>query len=237
VAGLVFNQYDKLVCPPAIVSARAALAKTAAVQTLRPQALPVKLVAVAAVVAGVNLPCGAVREHFEKFSVGWFIAVHATIPFVAMLRKAVIMPKYAMVVTIAAAVLGQVVGSRIERARLLYEQQHGPLLPQLQLSLPLLQHQAVAGEEEPLTAGSSKGSSARGNKQRTTSAASAAGRSTAQQADSSSRGRGKGWRERLAADPQPAAEEGLLGAGRCGSGGGGGFAAGGLFARLPLVKA
>lgn len=231
VAGLVFNQYDKIVCPPAIVSARAALAKTAAVQQLRPQALPVKLVVVAAVVAGVNLPCGAVREHFEKFSVGWFIAVHATIPFVAMLRKAVIMPKYAMVVTIAAAVLGQVLGSRLERMRLQYEQQHGPLLP-LQLSLPLLQHQEAG--KEPLPAGSSKGSSsARGNKR--TSAASTAGRSMAQHADSSSSGRGKGWRERLAADPEPAAE-GLLGAGRCGSGGGG-FAAGGLFARLPLVKA
>lgn len=232
VAGLVFNQYDKLVCPPAIVSARAALAKTAAVQQLRPQALPVKLVAVAAVVAGVNLPCGAVREHFEKFSVGWFIAVHATIPFVAMLRKAVIMPKYAMVVTIAAAVLGQVVGSRMERMRLQHEQQHGPLLP-LQLSLPLLQHQEAGAEPPP--AGSSKGSSVRGNKR--TSAAGAAGRSMAQHADSSSSsgGRGKGWRERLAADLKPAAE-GLLGAGGCGSGGGG-FAAGGLFARLPLVKA
>jgi hypothetical protein len=88
------------------------------VQKLRPQTLPVKLVAVAAVAAAANLPCGAVREHFEKFSTGWFIAVHATIPFVAMLRKAVIMPKYAMVVTIAAAVLGQMVGARLERVRL-----------------------------------------------------------------------------------------------------------------------
>eukprot|EP00775_Hariotina_reticulata_P011084 gene11084-11240_t len=52
-------------------------------------------------------PASNLNKHFEKFSTGWFIAVHATIPFVAMLRKAVIMPKYAMVVTIAAAVLGQ----------------------------------------------------------------------------------------------------------------------------------
>lgn len=142
-AGLVFNQYDKLICPPPIVAARAALASTTAVKQLRPQALPVKLVAVAAVVAGINMPCGAVREHFEKFSVGWFIAVHATIPFVAMLRKAVIMPKYAIVVTIAAAVMGQVVGSRLERMRLKYEQEHGPLLP-LQLSLPLQHEEALA---------------------------------------------------------------------------------------------
>lgn len=115
---MVFNEYDKLVCPPAIVAARAALAKTAAVQQLRPQKLPVKLVAVAAVSAAANLPCGAVREHLEKFSLGWFIAVHATIPFVAMLRKAVLMPKYSIMVTIASAVLGQMIGSRLERARI-----------------------------------------------------------------------------------------------------------------------
>lgn len=121
-AGLVFNEYDKLVCPPPIVAARAALAKTAAVQQLRPQKLPVKLVAVAAVSAAANLPCGAVREHFEKFSLGWFIAVHATIPFVAMLRKAVLMPKYSIMVTIASAVLGQMIGSRLERVRLQQQQ-------------------------------------------------------------------------------------------------------------------
>lgn len=121
-AGLVFNEYDKIVCPQAIVAARAALAKTAAVQQLRPQQLPVKLVTVAAVAAAANVPAGAVREHFEKFSLGWFIAVHATIPFVAMLRKAVIMPKYSILVTIASAVIGQMVGARLERARLLNQQ-------------------------------------------------------------------------------------------------------------------
>jgi len=119
----VFNQYDKIVCPPAIVAARAALARTPAVKKLRPQALGVKLLAVAATAAALNVPCGMWREHVEKFSVEWFIAVHATIPFVAMLRKAVIMPKFAIAVTIGAAVVGQVVGSRLERLRL--QQQQG----------------------------------------------------------------------------------------------------------------
>lgn len=117
-AGVVFNKHDKLQCPQAIVQARAALARTEAVRKLRPQALHVKLATVAATAAALNIPCGAWREHFEKFSVGWFIAVHATIPFVAMLRKAVVMPKYAIVVTLAAAVAGQVIGSRLERQRL-----------------------------------------------------------------------------------------------------------------------
>ncbi len=68
--------------------------------------------------AGVNIPAGAWREHFEKFSAGWFVAVHATIPFVAMLRKAVVLPKGAIAVTIVAAIAGQVIGSRLERMRL-----------------------------------------------------------------------------------------------------------------------
>ena len=117
-AGAVFDRYGKLHCPEPIVAARAALARTAPVRQLRPQALPLKLLAVAATAAAVNLPCGAAREHFEKFSVGWFVAVHATIPFVAMLRKAVVMPKHAILVTVAAAVVGQMVGARLERARL-----------------------------------------------------------------------------------------------------------------------
>lgn len=50
-----------------------------------------------------NLPCGAWREHTRKFSPHWFLAVHATIPFVASLRKAVLMPKWAILLTVAAS--------------------------------------------------------------------------------------------------------------------------------------
>ncbi|GBF99618.1 hypothetical protein Rsub_12297 [Raphidocelis subcapitata] len=124
-AGVVFDSYGRVHCPEPIVAARAALARTAPVRQLRPQALPLKLLAVAATAAAVNVPAGAWREHFEKFSFGWFVAVHATIPFVAMLRKAVVMPKVAILVTIAAAVAGQVVGSRLERARLAAERERG----------------------------------------------------------------------------------------------------------------
>ena len=35
-----------------------------------------------------NLPLGAAREHTKKFSFEWFVAVHASIPFVVSLRKA-----------------------------------------------------------------------------------------------------------------------------------------------------
>lgn len=65
-----------------------------------------------------NVPLGIWREHTRKFSLSWFIAVHAAVPFIAMLRKSVLMPKTAMMFTIAASILGQVIGSRAERFRL-----------------------------------------------------------------------------------------------------------------------
>ncbi|KAL5725494.1 hypothetical protein ACHQM5_008632 [Ranunculus cassubicifolius] len=108
----------KYKCPPAIVAARAALARTALVKTLRPQALPNKMLVIGALGMAANIPLGIWREHTTKFSLSWFVAVHAAVPFIAMLRKSVVMPKTAMAVTIAASILGQVIGSRAERIRL-----------------------------------------------------------------------------------------------------------------------
>jgi curli biogenesis system outer membrane secretion channel CsgG len=58
------------------------------------------------------------REHTKKFSPQWFAAVHAAVPFIAMLRKSVVMPRTAMAFTIAASIVGQTIGSRAERIRL-----------------------------------------------------------------------------------------------------------------------
>lgn len=108
----------KLRCPPAVVAARAALARTAFVKNLRPQPLPAKMLAIAALGMAVNVPLGMWKEHTKKFSLSWFAAVHAAVPFIGMLRKSVVMPKSAMALTIAASILGQVIGSRAERIRL-----------------------------------------------------------------------------------------------------------------------
>jgi hypothetical protein len=108
----------KLKCPPAIVAARAALARTAAVKSLRPQPLPTRVLAVGMLGLALNVPLGIWREHTKKFSPAWFAAVHASVPFIAMLRKAVHMPKYVMAFTFAASILGQTIGSRAERQRL-----------------------------------------------------------------------------------------------------------------------
>ncbi|XP_031483337.1 uncharacterized protein LOC116252871 [Nymphaea colorata] len=108
----------KLKCPPAVVAARAALARTALVKNLRPQPLPEKMLVIGMLGMAANVPLGVWREHTKKFSPSWFVAIHAAIPFIAMLRKSVLMPKSAMAFTIAASVLGQVIGSRAERYRL-----------------------------------------------------------------------------------------------------------------------
>lgn len=108
----------KLRCPPAVVAARAALARTAMVKTLRPQPLPAKMLVIALLGMAVNVPLGMWKEHTKKFSLSWFAAVHAAVPFIAMLRKSVLMPKTAMALTIGASIIGQVIGSRAERHRL-----------------------------------------------------------------------------------------------------------------------
>ncbi|KAI4346360.1 hypothetical protein L6164_007261 [Bauhinia variegata] len=108
----------KLKCPPAIVAARAALSRTAFAKNLRPQSLPTKVLVIGMLGMAANVPLGIWREHTTKFSPSWFAAVHAAVPFIAVLRKSVLMPKSAMAFTIAASVLGQIIGSRAERYRL-----------------------------------------------------------------------------------------------------------------------
>lgn len=66
----------------------------------------------------LNIPFGTWREHTKKFSPEWFLAVHATIPLIAPLRKAVLMPRWAIALTIASAIAGQYTGARLERMRL-----------------------------------------------------------------------------------------------------------------------
>lgn len=108
----------KFKCPPAIIAARAAISKTAFAKNLRPQPLPAKILVIGMLGMAANIPLGIWREHTEKFSPSWFVAVHAAVPFIGMLRKSVLMPKTAMAFTIAASILGQVIGSRAERHRM-----------------------------------------------------------------------------------------------------------------------
>lgn len=108
----------KLKCPPAVVAARAAISRTSFAKNLRPQPLPTKILVIGMLGMAANVPLGIWREHTKKYSLSWFAAIHAAVPFIAILRKSVLMPKSAMAFTIATSVLGQVIGSRAERYRL-----------------------------------------------------------------------------------------------------------------------
>jgi hypothetical protein len=141
----------ELQCPRAIIQSRAFVARLKPVRDLRPQALPVKLLAIGAASAAANVPMGMWREHTKKFSAQWFLAVHATIPFIAMLRKGVVMPKWAIAMTIATAIVGQAAGARLERQRLAAgtastkcPQQHGSMHHEEQMQLAAAPMASVA---------------------------------------------------------------------------------------------
>ncbi len=115
------------------------------------QALHVKMASIALVAAAANIPFGAWREHFGKFSPGWFLAVHATIPFIALLRKGVVMPRWAILLTISGAIAGQTIGSRLERHRLAT---HAPISPpskHLSQGVSQQQQHAQLPQQSPIT--------------------------------------------------------------------------------------
>jgi hypothetical protein len=105
-AAMVVSKSGRLQCPPPIVAMRALMASTPLCKAIRPQSVPFKLVACGFLSALANIPPGMVKTHFEKFSPGWFVAIHLSIPFVACLRKAVVLPPGALAITIGGAIAG-----------------------------------------------------------------------------------------------------------------------------------
>lgn len=148
---LAANGVD-LACPPAIIAMRAAVARVPAVRSLRPRPLVARGAAVMAAGAVAAAPFGAWRVHLDKFSPGWFLAVHATIPFVAALRQATVMPRWALILTLAGSVAGQLAGAALERARLEHLGRASALAPgdrEKQRSLPSSQPPVILGARRP----------------------------------------------------------------------------------------
>jgi len=67
---------------------------------------------------GSNLPLGYFRETSRKFSPRWFILVHASIPFIIVLRITFGFSWYWIPFTLGCAVAGQLLGGRIRRRTL-----------------------------------------------------------------------------------------------------------------------
>jgi hypothetical protein len=65
----------------------------------------------------LNLPLGYAREGFRKYSPGWFLCVHLSIPLIAYLRLANHVSAWAIPVFVACALVGQIAGGRVRRIR------------------------------------------------------------------------------------------------------------------------
>ena len=75
----------------------------------------VMLIGAAAIV--LNLPLGYAREGFRRFSLGWFVCVHLSVPLIAYLRLATHVSSWAIPAFVACALLGQIAGGRARRCR------------------------------------------------------------------------------------------------------------------------
>ena len=63
----------------------------------------------------LNIPCGYIRESCRKFSMRWWLWIHATIPLLIVYRIVFGTSKWFIPVGILLAVFGQVAGSRLRR--------------------------------------------------------------------------------------------------------------------------
>ncbi len=63
----------------------------------------------------VNVPLGYIRENTKKFSLAWFFWIHASIPFIIFLRLKLNISPWFIPISIFAAILGQLLGSRLRR--------------------------------------------------------------------------------------------------------------------------
>jgi hypothetical protein len=74
-----------------------------------------KLLGVTLLALLVNLPFGYLRQNCEKFTFGWYFYVHISIPAIIFVRVKAGFGWHIIPITIAAAVIGQIIGGRINR--------------------------------------------------------------------------------------------------------------------------
>jgi hypothetical protein len=66
---------------------------------------------------GANLVLGMWRAGLPKFSPSWFVAIHASIPFLIAMRLTLVPTLWVIPPEIALAFVGQFVGARLPYAR------------------------------------------------------------------------------------------------------------------------
>ena len=78
---------------------------------------PLILIGLILTATAINIPLGFVRQGVEKFSFAWYFYVHISIPLIIYLRiKSGYSWKF-IPLTIAGAVIGQIIGGRARKKR------------------------------------------------------------------------------------------------------------------------
>ena len=67
----------------------------------------------------ISIPFGMLRMRFKKFSIPWFLAIHAPIPVSVVMRKIYDLPFQYALLFLLFSVAGQVIGSTIIKKTIL----------------------------------------------------------------------------------------------------------------------
>lgn len=94
----------------------------------------------------INIPLGYIREGCQKFSLKWIWWIHASIPVLIYLRIKFHIAAWFIPLSIAAAIVGQMLGSRLRQSRMTKED-HLKMEMIHDLKLPLLDQCGVRDEE------------------------------------------------------------------------------------------
>ena len=78
----------------------------------------IKILLVALISFLANIPLGLWRSHQRRFSLKWFVAVHASVPFIIALRIWLNTDTAYIILFILMAVAGQFVGAKLPCAKI-----------------------------------------------------------------------------------------------------------------------
>ena len=87
------------------------------IPTFAPQAPWDLMVLIGSAALAVNIPLGYAREGSRRFSIGWFVCVHLSVPLIAWLRLENHVSAWGIPAFVACAVLGQITGGKVRRIR------------------------------------------------------------------------------------------------------------------------
>jgi len=90
---------------------------TGNVPTFAPQVPWALMALIGSAALAVNIPLGYAREGFRRFSIGWFVCIHLSVPLIAWLRLENHVSAWGIPAFVACAVLGQIAGGKVRWIR------------------------------------------------------------------------------------------------------------------------